>query len=130
MDAAADALTEPLRRPVMAVHTEHFKCENHLPGLERTITACFSLMGKLPCDGSVNLLGQRMGSFEDTELSGILQRAGVKIGLQLPCGCTVADVKRAAAAKVNIVVNEIALPLAQKMQTNFRASPMYSLTAL
>lgn len=119
MDAAADALTERYGVPVMAVHTEHFKCENHLPGLERTITACFSLMGKLPCDGSVNLLGQRMGSFEDTELSGILQRAGVKIGLQLPCGCTVADVKRAAAAKVNIVVNEIALPLAQKMQTNF-----------
>lgn len=119
MDAAADALTQKYNIPVMAVHTEHFKCENHLPGLERTITACFSLMEKRPCDGRVNLLGQRMGSFADTELSHVLQNAGVKIGLQLPCGCTVDDIREGAAAKANIVVNEIALPLAKKMEEEF-----------
>lgn len=118
-DAVADALTEEYGIPVMAVHTEHFKCENHMPGIERTITACLPLMEKKPCDGSVNLLGQRLGNFEQTELSRILRDAGVKIGMQLPCGCTVDEIKNAAAAKVNIVVNEIALPLARKMKAKF-----------
>lgn len=118
-DAVADALTAEYGIPVMAVHTEHFKCENHMPGIERTITACLPLMQKMPCDGSVNLLGQRLGNFDQTELSRILQSAGVKIGMQLPCGCTVDEIKNAAAAKVNIVVNEIALPLARKMKAKF-----------
>lgn len=118
-DAVADALMEEYGVPVMAVHTEHFKCENHMPGIERTITACLPLMKKLPCDGSVNLLGQRMGNFDQTELSRVLKNAGVRIGVQLPCGCTVEDIRRAAAAKVNIVVHEIALPLARKMKAKF-----------
>ena len=118
-DAVADALTKEYSVPVMAVHTEHFKCENHMPGIERTITACLPLMEKLPCDGSVNLLGQRMGNFDQTELSRVLKNAGVHIGVQLPCGCTVQDIRRAAAAKVNIVVHEIALPLARKMKAKF-----------
>lgn len=118
-DAVADALTKEYSVPVMAVHTEHFKCENHMPGIERTITACLPLMKKLPCDGSVNLLGQRMGNFDQTELRRVLKNAGVHIGVQLPCGCTVQDIRRAAAAKVNIVVHEIALPLARKMKVKF-----------
>lgn len=118
-DAVADALTEEYGIPVMAVHTEHFKCENHMPGIERTITACLPLMKKMPCDGSVNLLGQRLGNFEQTELSRVLKNAGVKIGMQLPCGCTVDEIRNATAAKVNIVVNEIALPLARKMKAKF-----------
>ena len=118
-DATVDSLTEKYGVPVMAVHTEHFKCENHLPGLERTITACFDLMEDMPKDDSVNLLGQRMGDFADTELSRILRGAGVRVGLQLPCGCDTGDIRKAAAAKVNIVVNDIALPLAKKMQQRF-----------
>ena len=66
------------------VHTEHFKCEDHLPGLERTITVCAEMMKSCDCDNSVNLLGQRMGDFATTELYAMLQKAGVKIGLQLP----------------------------------------------
>ena len=118
-DAVADMLTMEYDIPVMAVHTEHFKCENHMPGIERTITACLPLMKKMPCNGSVNLLGQRMGNFETTELSRVLKSAGVQIGVQLPCGCTVEEIRNAAAAKVNIVVHEIALPLARKMKAKF-----------
>ena len=91
-DAVAAALTEKYGLPVMAVHTEHFKCENHLPGVERTMTACFDLMRARPCDGSVNLLGQRLGDFQETELFGVLQEAGVRVGLRLPCGCRVEDI--------------------------------------
>ena len=84
MDAIAGGLSQQYDIPAMAVHTEHFKCDNHLPGLERTITACLGLMEPQEVDGSVNLLGQRMGRFDTTEL-----------------------------------VNDIAMPLAKKMQRCF-----------
>lgn len=119
MDSIAMQLEEENRIPVMTVHTEHFKCDNHLPGLERTMTASLELMEACPCDGSVNLLGQRMGRFEDTELYRVLQEAGIKIGLKLPGGCTVDEIRRGAAAKINLVVNDTALPLAQKMKQRF-----------
>ena len=96
-----------------------------MPGLERTSTVCAEMMKSCDCDNSVNLLGQRMGDFATTELYAMLQKAGVKIGLQLPCGCSVDDIKNAAAAKVNIVVNDIALPLAQKMQEKFGIPYVY-----
>ena len=119
IDALAGSLSERYGLPVMAVHTEHFKCENHLPGVERTMTACFDVMRPHKCDGSVNLLGQRMGDFEETELCGVLREAGVRIGLRLPCGCSVEDIRNAPAARVNIVVDDTALPLARKMRQAF-----------
>ena len=118
-DAVADEMTAQYGVPTMAVHTEHFKCENHMPGVERTITACFRLMEKQQKNGSVNVLGQRMGRFEDTELSRILKNAGVRMGAQLPSGCSVEDIRRAPAAQVNIVVNDIGMPLAKKMKQKF-----------
>ena len=119
MDAIADGLSQQYDIPVMAVHTEHFKCDNHLPGLERTITACLDMMEPQEVDGSVNLLGQRMGRFDTTELCHVLKHAGVEIGMQLPCGCSVDEIRRGPRAKVNIVVNDIAMPLAKKMQRRF-----------
>lgn len=118
-DAIAEELSDMYNVPVMAVHTEHFKCEDHLPGLERTITACLDMMEKCEKNATVNVLGQRMGDFNSTELYRLLTGADVKIGMQLPAGTTVAEIKKAAAARVNIVVNDIALPLAKKMQARF-----------
>ena len=124
-DAIAEELTKQYNIPVMAVHTEHFKCEDHFPGFERAITACQSIMQPQKCDGSVNVLGQRFGDFADTELYVLLTKGGVKIGVQLPSGCTSDDIRRAPAAKVNIVVNDIALPLAQKMQEQYGIPYVY-----
>ena len=124
-DAIAEELTKQYSIPVMAVHTEHFKCEDHFPGFERAITACQSIMQPQKCDGSVNVLGQRFGDFADTELYVLLTKGGVKIGVQLPSGCTSDDIRRAPAAKVNIVVNDIALPLAQKMQEQYGIPYVY-----
>ncbi len=124
-DAIAEELTRRHGIPVLAVHTEHFKCEDHFPGLERTVTACLSLMEARPCDDSVNVLGQRMGNFASTELYSMLVGAGVRIGMQLPCGCTVEEIKNAAAARVNIVVHELAPPPAQAMQEKFGIPYVY-----
>lgn len=124
-DAIAEELTKQYSIPVMAVHTEHFKCEDHFPGFERAITACQSIMQPQECDGSVNVLGQRFGDFADTELYALLQKSSVKIGVQLPSGCTSDDIRHAPAAKVNIVVNDIALPLAQAMQEQYNIPYVY-----
>lgn len=124
-DAIAEELTKQYSIPVMAVHTEHFKCEDHFPGFERAITACQSIMQPQKCDGSVNVLGQRFGDFADTELYALLTKSGVKIGVQLPSGCTSDDIRRAPAAKINIVVNDIALPLAQAMQEQYNIPYVY-----
>lgn len=124
-DAIAEELTKQYSIPVMAVHTEHFKCEDHFPGFERGITACQSIMQPQEGDGSVNVLGQRFGDFADTELYALLQKSGVKIGVQLPSGCTSDDIRHAPAAKVNIVVNDIALPLAQAMQEQHNIPYVY-----
>ena len=124
-DAIAEELTKQYSIPVMAVHTEHFKCEDHFPGFERAITACQSIMQPQKCDGSVNVLGQRFGDFADTELYALLQKSGVKIGVQLPSGCTAEEIRRAPAAKVNIVVHDIALPLAQAMQEQYNIPYVY-----
>lgn len=124
-DAIAEELTKQYSIPVMAVHTEHFKCEDHFPGFERAITACQSIMQPQEGDGSVNVLGQRFGDFADTELYALLQKSGVKIGVQLPSGCTSDDIRHAPAAKVNIVVNDIALPLAQAMQEQYGIPYVY-----
>lgn len=124
-DAIADELTKKYNIPVMAVHTEHFKCEDHFPGFERAITACQRIMEPQANDGSVNVLGLRFGNFADTELHAFLEEAGVKIGVQLPSGCTTEEIRRAPAAKVNIVVHDIALPLAQAMQEEYNIPYVY-----
>ena len=124
-DAIAEELTRKYQLPVMAVHTEHFKCEDHFPGFERALTACQRIMQPQKGDGSVNVLGQRMGNFADTELHRLLAEAGVKIGVQLPSGCTTEEIRRAPAARVNIVVHDIALPLAQAMQEQYGTPYVY-----
>ena len=118
-DSIAEGLAKKYNIPVMSVHTEHFKCENHLPGVERTITASFNLMEEQERGDSVNVIGQRMGKFETSELYRVLTEAGIPVSAQLPSGCTIEEIRKAPAARVNIVVNNIGLPLAKKMKKRF-----------
>lgn len=125
-DAIAAQLTKEYGIPVMAIHTEHFKCEDHFPGLERTISACYELMeAEVEKQNTVNVLGQRMGDFCSTELYAMLTKADVKVAMQLPSGTSVEEIRQAAAAKVNIVVHDIALPLAKQMQESFGIPYVY-----
>lgn len=118
-----DSMSEELQTlygiPVMPVHTEHFKTENHLPGVQDTITACFAMMEARPVENRVNIIGQRMGDFTTTELYRMLQKADVPLGMKLPSGTTVEEIRAAAAARVNLVVHPIGLPLAKKMKEAF-----------
>ncbi len=125
IEAMADCYTEKYGIPFLSVHTEHFKCENHIPGIERTITACFNIMEKTEKNNSVNIIGQRLGRFEDTELYKLLCENDINIGMQLPCGCTVEEIKKASGAGINIILNPIGLPLAEKMKEKFEISYVF-----
>ncbi len=124
-DSLCLQLTDDYKIPVMSVHTEHFKSQDHLPGIERTLTSCASMMKKCERDGSVNVLGQRLGDFTETELYSVLSENGVKIGMMLPSGCDIDDVISAPKAQVNVVVNNTALPLAKKMKAKFKVPYVY-----
>ena len=119
IDAMAEQFREEYGIHVVAVHTEHFKSENHMPGISNAISACLDMMQDVPRGETVNVLGQRMGSIHSTELYRILARAGVKVGMALPGGCSVGQIETAPSAKVNIVVDGTALKLAKAMKKRF-----------
>mgnify|MGYP001712984369 CR=1 FL=1 len=48
--------------PVVVVHAENFKTDDHMPGIEHTLTGCLPLMQPKECNGSVNVLGLRLGA--------------------------------------------------------------------
>ena len=105
--------------PVVVVHAENFKTDDHMPGIEHTLIGCLPLMQPKECNGSVNVLGLRLGDFSKTETCRILRESGVTIGLNLPGSCSVADIQNAPAAKVNLVVHPVGLPLAKAMEEKF-----------
>lgn len=118
-----ESMAEVFRReygfPVLVVHAENFKTDDHMPGIEHTMTGCLGLMEPKPCNDSVNILGLRLGDFSKTEVCRILKESDVPIGMILPGNCSVADIQNAAAAKVNLVVHPVGLPLAKAMHEKF-----------
>ena len=121
VDSMAMELNDKYQIPVLPGHTEHFKTENHLPGVRDTISACIPVMKTgLPVQPNrINVIGQRLGSFRETETFHLLTQHGIEIGMMLPGGTSLEAIQTAPAAKVNIVVHELGLPLAMKMQELF-----------
>ncbi len=120
IDAMAKKFKKEYNIPVLPVHTEHFKCEDHLPGIERALSACTEFMEKQETSHSVNVLGQRHGDFTLTELHKTLVTENIEINMQLPTNCLIDDIKSATKACLNIVVNETARELAEKMYEKFQ----------
>lgn len=123
VDSMAEELQKKYRVAVLPVHTEHFKTANHLPGVRDTILACVPLIEAVPKEQvnkkRVNIIGQRMGRIEETQLYSQLKKNGIEIGMMLPGGAGVEDIRNGATAGVNIVVNELGLPFAEEMKKRF-----------
>lgn len=119
-DALAENLTRELGIPVLAVHTEHFRCNSHMSGIEKTLLALLEVMRPQPvAETQLNILGHRFGSIENSELFALLSQKGYSIQLKLPYKTTVAEISKAPAARMNIVADFTALPLAEKMKERF-----------
>ena len=117
IEAVIFELQNKIQAKLLVVHTEHFKCNNHIPGIEKTLTALAELMESQPlAPQTVNILGHRYGGIKNTELFKTLQNNGIDLHLVLPSSCSIASIKTAPAAALNIVTDFTALPLAKKMQ--------------
>lgn len=123
VDSMAEEMQKKHNIPILPVHTEHFKSANHLPGVRDTILACVSMIEEPEKTSgtkkNVNIIGQRLGRIEDTELYAELVKNGIEIGMMLPGGANAESIKKAANATVNIVVNELGIPFAKAMQRQF-----------
>jgi len=84
------SVQEHVQAKLLLVKTEHFKCDSHIPGIERTLEIVAELMEKQPLkEKTVNILGHRYSGVEDTELLKLLQAKGVRINMVLPSMCSV-----------------------------------------
>lgn len=119
VDSIAEGLMEQYDFPIMVVHAENFKTDDHLPGIEHTMEACVQMMKPQENQGTVNILGLRLGDFTKTEVYHILEEYDIRVGMMLPGKCMVEQIKQAPSAKVNLVVHPVALPLAKKMKKKF-----------
>jgi nitrogenase molybdenum-cofactor synthesis protein NifE len=126
IDAILYSLRGKVKAKILVVRTEHFKCNNHIPGIERTLEAFIGLMEKRPvAEGTINILGHRYDGVEDTELVKILTGKGIVINQVLPSSCSIDSVRSAPAAALNIVSDFTALPLAAKMEEQFGTPYVY-----
>ena len=119
IEAMAKNYSEKYGLPVMVVHAENFKTDDHLPGIEHTMNASVRLMEKQEISDCVNVLGLRLGDFTKTEVCRYLSEAGVKVGLTLPGKSSANELCTAPKAKCNIVVHPVGLPLAKEMEKRF-----------
>lgn len=117
-DGLVAELREEYKVPIRLVHTENFKSQNHEPGFTDTLTSCEAFMQKCEVEDSVNVLGLQLTAFKGCELAQFLEKSGIKLNILLP-GCKDLDLAKAPAAKVNILNNKFALPLAKIMEERF-----------
>lgn len=119
IDAMAMGYEEQYKLPVIVVHAENFKTDDHLPGIEHTLNGSIEAMEEqIVCD-RVNVLGLRLGDFQRTETYRYLQKSGTSLGLTLPGKASAESIRTAPGAKCNIVVHPVGLPLAKEMKERF-----------
>ncbi|MBU5425377.1 nitrogenase component 1 [Tissierella pigra] len=111
---------------ILVVPTEHFKCNSHIPGMERSLEQLVTLMEKCPIDEkSINILGHRQHGVENTELMKILVEEGIHINSVIPSKTTIDELRFAPKARLNIVTDFVALPMAKKMEEKFGIPYVY-----
>lgn len=119
IEAMANHYARQYGLPVIVVHAENFKTDDHLPGIEHTMDASIEIMEPQPVCDCVNILGLRLGDFTKTEVYRYLEESGIEISMMLPGKSSIEKIRTAPEAKCNIVVHPVGLPLAKKMEEKF-----------
>lgn len=119
IDAMAMGYEEQYDLPVIVVHAENFKTDDHLPGIEHTLDGSIEAMEKQDICDCVNVLGQRLGNFKKTEVYHYLEKSGTSLGLILPGKASADSIRTAPKAKCNVVVHPVGLHLAKEMKERF-----------
>ena len=116
IDAIADMLSKKHGITMPVIHTDHFRCDGHMLGVQNTMKACVALIGEPTQKDGINLLGKQAGN---SELAHYLKEADIKINLTFPSHTSLEELKQASNAKMNIVCSRQALVLAQEMEKKF-----------
>jgi nitrogenase molybdenum-cofactor synthesis protein NifE len=125
-DAVIQSMQQNVSAKLICVKTEHFRCSNHLPGIERTLEAFADVMeARQVKKKTVNILGHRHKGIENTELISLLKAENIEINLSIPSRCAVGLLREAASAQLNIVTDATALSLAKKMKERFGTDYVY-----
>lgn len=124
--ALGKSIENEVNAKILVVPTEHFKCNSHIPGMERALEELTVLMEKCKIEeNSVNILGHRQHGVENTELIKLLISEGININSVIPSKCTIEQLKAAPKAKLNIVTDFVALPMARNMENKFGIPYVY-----
>ena len=124
-DSIQYVLQEEQDIPIFIVHTEHYKCNSHIPGMSRALKALSVAMEQPTERTGVNLLGHRQANVEQTELVQLLKKQNIEIKTVIPSKCTIQEIKQAANVQLNIVTDMVALPLAEEMKAQFNVDYIY-----
>lgn len=120
------SIQDEVNAKILVVPTEHFKCNSHIPGMERSLEQLVTLMEKCDVDkNSINILGHRQHGVEDTELMKLLIEEEIHINSVIPSKTTIEELKSAPRAKLNIVTDFVALPMAKRMEIEFGTPYVY-----
>ena len=114
------SVEDDLDAKLLVVNTEHFKCSNHISGMEDSLRELMTLMDpQETVKGSVNILGYRQHDIEKTELYKMLKSEDITINTVLPARASIESLVTTPRAELNIVTEFIALPLAKEMEEKF-----------
>jgi len=119
LDSIALDLTEKYDLPIMVVHTEHFRCDSHLGGMENVLSAIVGIMKEVPKERCVNIVGHRHSHFNDSEIFNILKEHNIGVNLNIPAICSTDDIRNASRATLNIVCDDIGIAFAEEMKDRF-----------
>ncbi|NLK75611.1 MAG: oxalate:formate antiporter [Clostridiales bacterium] len=120
------AIQHEVNAKILVVPTEHFKCNSHIPGMERSLEQLVTLMEKGKQEElAVNILGHRQHGVEETELIRLLIEEGMQINSVIPSKTTIEELRYGARASLNIVTDFVALPMARRMEEEFNIPYVY-----
>lgn len=111
------------RTKILLMRTEHFKYDNYIKGMAKTINILGELIENSNLENkskSFNILGMRYKGGEKSKISLLLKEKGVNINSIVPYSLkSLIDIKSLSNVKLNIVVDFTGLELAEYMERKF-----------
>lgn len=105
---------------ILLLPTEHFRCDNYLDGMGKTLALFNKFVIPTPEKKSFNILGVRSKNPIEGNLTKYLIKNGVTLNLIAPSQTeSIEDFQNLGRACVNIVVDYIGLKLAKEMKKKY-----------
>lgn len=123
----SDSIKNEIDSKIISVATEHFKCNSHIPGMERALSSLIGLMEDIEekKEKHINILGYRDKIDSNLELINVLEDNDIIINSIIPSKCKIKTISNLPNASLNIVTDFTAIPLAEEMKKEFNINYVY-----